>query len=208
MWSVACGPAVETEEGGTTQSSDSTGVDSPAAPTMTEPSTSPVDGMGSSGETGADATTGTSSLDGEFFLAITATPVAPTTPFQFLAEVKVDAGAVAMLLTPLSLEIASVDAPREPVPPPFEVSGSISTDGSFGIEIPELSLPGPTNPITGSDIIASVTLEGVISNDQICGRVSGMITSPASIDLTGSTLAGVRMDGGPLPLPEDLGCAP
>jgi len=151
-------------------------------------------------------TTGAPSVEGEFFLAIFANPVAPTTPFQFVVDVKADSAQVVMLLTPLSLDLQSVDSPREPVPPPFEVSGPIDSDGFFTIEIPTLSIPGSTNPITGSDIEASATLEGVLEMDRICGQVSGMITVPANIDLTGSTLAGVRTDGGPLPLPEDLDC--
>ena len=172
----------------------------------TDPDISSSGGTGSSGGTTVGVTTGDRSIDGEYFLAIFANPIAPTTPFQFLADVKADAGQVVMLLTPLSLDIQSVDSPREPVPPPFEVSGPIDSEGSFTIDIPELSIPGPTNPVTGSDITASATLEGVLAPDRICGRVSGMITVPANIDLTGSTLAGVRTDGGPLPLPADLDC--
>lgn len=207
---LGCGPAVEpeSEAGGSTgpaASTGSSGVNETVAPT--DPSVT----EGSSGdgtESSGGVTTGAPTLDGEFFLAIYATPVAPTTPFQFIADVKAGDGQVVMSLTPLSLDIASVDTPREPVPPPFEVSGPIDADGFFAIEVPELLIPGATNPVTGSDIVASATLEGVIEMDRICGRVSGMITVPANIDLTGSSLAGVRLDGGPLPLPDDLDCAP
>ena len=220
---VGCGPAVETPGGteieaetdaGTAEGSTgarTTSVSMVPEPDPTDPNTSSSEGTGPSGVTTdgvtmGGVTTGAPSMDGEFFLAIFATPVAPTTPFQFLADVKADAGQVVMLLTPLSLDVGSVSTPREPVPPSFEVSGSIDAGGAFRIEVPELALPGSTNPITGSDIVASLTLEGVLGIDRICGRVSGMITVPANIDLTGSTLAGERSEGDPLPLPADLDC--
>lgn len=193
-----------TSSGGLTGSSGVNWTVAPTDPSVTDGSSG--DGTGSSG--GTTTTAGAPTLDGDFFLAIYATPVAPTTPFQFVAEVKAGGGQLVMSLTPLSLDIQSVDTPRDPVPPPFEVSGPLGPDGSFSIEIPQLAISGVANPITGSDIVASATLEGVIEMDRICGRVSGMITVPANIDLTGSSLAGMRLDGGPLPLPDDLDCAP
>ena len=164
------------------------------------------DGVTSDGVTSDGPTTGEPGTDADFFLAIYATPVAPTTPFQFLADVTAEGGQLELSLTPLSLDILSVDTPREPLPPPFVVSGPIAEDGSFTIEIPDLMLIGQANPVTGSDIVASVTLDGVFEQDRICGQVSGAITVPANIDLTGSYLSGMRIDGGPLPSIDDLDC--
>lgn len=188
-------------------------------PNPTEPETSSTEGTGSEGVTsdGSDGvtsdgvtsdgvTTGEPGTEADFFLAIYATPIAPTTPFQFLVDVTAEGGQLVLSLTPLSLEILSVDSPREPLPPPFVVSGPMAADGSFTIEIPELMLIGQANPITGSDIVASVTLDGVFEQDRICGQVSGSITVPANIDLTGSSLSGMRIDGGPLPSIDDLDC--
>ncbi len=215
---LGCGPAVETPGGteieaetevgnpGSSSGGQTTSATVVTEPNPTEPDTSSSEGTGSSGLTSVGVTTGAPSTDGEFFLAIYANPVAPTTPFQFVADVKAGDGQVVMLLTPLSLDIASVDSPREPVPPPFEVSGPIDSDGLFTIEIPNLSIPGSTNPVTGSDIEASATLEAVLEMDRFCGRVSGMITVPAKIDLAGSTLEAVRIEGGPLPLPAQIDC--
>jgi hypothetical protein len=53
---------------------------------------------------------------------------------------------------------------------------------------------GMANPITGSDIVATLALDGVIqSEDLFCGSVTGMVTQPLMLDLMGSTFAGVRV---------------
>lgn len=185
-------------------------------PDPPEPGTSSSEGTGSEGVTSDGSTSDGSTSDGtttgepgteaDFFLAIYATPVAPTTPFQFLADVTAEGGQLELSLTPLSLDILSVDTPREPLPPPFVVSGPLAADGSFTIAIPELMLIGAANPITGSDIVASVTLTGVYEPERMCGQVSGAITVPANIDLTGSYLSGMPLFGGPLPPVDELDC--
>ena len=197
---LGCGPAVETQieastqAGGTGGSSGSTSTDSETSPS------------GSSGPATDGVTTDAPLTGGEFFMALFATSIAPTTPFQFLGDVKAGNGEVVMLLTPLSLDIGAVDAPREPVPPPFEIAGSVEPDGSFVIEVPELLIPGQASPVTSSDIEGSVRIEGLLETDRICARVSGMITVPETTSLNGSTLAGVRLDGDLLPLPSELDC--
>lgn len=103
--------------------------------------------------------------------------------------------------------VGSTDEPRLEVPPALELSGELDADDVFHIVALGMPVPGSANTITGSDIVASLTIDGAFEGDVICARVSGMDQAPANIDLSGSTLSGIPYDGGELPAVEDADCS-
>lgn len=220
---VACGPAVEPEEMsmdsmGSTGSMNSTGsMDTEGVTAGTTVAPDPTDGDGSStfvpdpiDETGSTTDPGPigTVIEGEYYFALPAI-IAQDTPFQFVGTLRADELGISLLLTPLSLDPGSVDTPREEVPPPIELVGIVSAEGQYTIEVPNIELPGSTNPVTGSDLVAQMTIVGAFEGDRFCARVSGMVTVPVNIDLTGSTFEAMpRPVNGGLPLPNEIGCPP
>lgn len=180
---------------------------SSTAPVTTSPATSETN----SGDDGRSSSTTGVAIGDEYYVSI-ATIVAETTPFQFLGTIKAEGGAVGMSLTPLSLDVGSVDSPRELTPPIIELGGRAEPDGLITIVAPEVQLVGAVNPITGSDVVADITIQAEFVGDLLCGRVSGAIIVPANIDLEGSTFAAMPValgpdpDPGDIPLPSDIGC--
>lgn len=224
MMLVACGPAVDSEEeeqssGTEAGSTSASTTDAPdpdpdpgpsTAPVTTSPATSATT-TGVGDDSGSSTTTVGVGVDDQYYVSLAAI-VAETTPFQFLGTVKADGETIGMSLTPLSLDVLSTDSPRELVPPAIEIGGTIDPDGLITIEVPEVQLVGAVNPITGSDVEAELRIQAEFVGDLICGRVSGMITVPANIDLTGSTFSAMPVSLGPdpasedIPLPSDIGC--
>lgn len=139
-------------------------------------------------------------VTGTFHFSLTATPVAPTTPFQFIATTVFTAdaaggGQLDIALQPLSLEILATNTPREFTGDPVLLSFAVDEAGTFDADIGVINLIGDANPVTGSDIVATMQLQGAIQDENIyCGNVGGMVTVPANIDLTGSTFAAIRIN--------------
>lgn len=207
----ACGPVVDGEGDGS--EGESTGT----APTS-DPSTT---GVGPNPTTAQDVATSDdppvldlgeppATLDGVYLLAVAAV-IDPAHPLQWLASVeqeKPSAGGhgLTIVLQSLSLEVGSTNAPREPVGEPLEIHGAFEPDGSFWAETPTVVIPGAANPITGSEIGASMVLEGTVSGrESWCGQVSGQVTQPLMLDLAGSTFAFTPVDGA-LPDPVTAAC--
>lgn len=157
-------------------------------------------------------------VTGTFLFAI-APSLNPATPLQFIAtstfEVAADGsgGTLNMVLQPLSLDVGSTTVPREPVGDPIELLDiAVDAGGAFVVE----SLGGPimvtgeANPITGSDIVADISLMGAIQGeDIICGTAAGEVSSPIVADLSGSTFAAQRIeatDSASLPDPVLAAC--
>jgi hypothetical protein len=73
-------------------------------------------------------------------------------------------------------------------------------DGTFSADLGDVSVPGRANPITGSDIVANVQLTAstrAAADDQpdvFCGQVTGMVTAPIKLDLSGSSFGAVATD--------------
>ncbi|MEM6291506.1 MAG: hypothetical protein AAGA54_09585 [Myxococcota bacterium] len=227
----ACGPAVDTNEseGGSESSGGDTGSTDPSGGSMPQPEPEPE--TGSTPEPATSTTTmtpepGSSVTSGggfddsgdsggidvpqsrSFLIAITATPVSPETPFQFLGEVTTDGFVATFSLTPLTLDVGSTDTPRDPLPPPLVFENiAVDDDGVFAFDAPEVLLPGAANPITGSDIVADLTIEAQFQGEKICGRLGGEIVVPIQLDLAGSTFSGVALlDDGPLPPVSEAQC--
>jgi hypothetical protein len=157
-------------------------------------------------------------VSGTFLFAI-APILNPATPLQFIATNTLviapdgSGATLDMVLQPLSLNVGSTTEPREPVGEPIELLGiPVDASGAFVLE----SLGGPVmvtgeaNPITGSDIVADISLMGAIqSEDLMCGAAGGQVTSPLVADLAGSTFGSQRIeDTDPASLPEPLAECP
>ncbi len=152
-------------------------------------------------------------VTGTFHFALAAV-IAAETPLQFVATTTFtpegDGGTLMMELQPLSLNFGEVTVPREFVGEVVTLSFPVDGAGAFDADLGEVAVTGAANPITGSDIVATLGLTGAIQNEDLfCGIAAGMVTVPANIDLTGSTFAAVRIDAtDPASLPVDVlgGC--
>jgi hypothetical protein len=192
---AACGPVLDPDEtigdsGDDDATSDDTGLDDAtgAGPTTT---------MGLSVTSDEPTTEGPvlPNLTGDHLLAV-AIVIAPETPLQFLATVTQEDSILRMSLQPLSLDPGATTGPRKPVGAPIQATTEIAPDGTFVVELGEVLVTGEANPITGSDIVATLLLEGTVqSSDAWCGDASGAITQPLRLDLLGSTFAGTRVVG-------------
>jgi hypothetical protein len=152
-------------------------------------------------------------LSGTALLAIS-TSVQPDLPLQFLSTVvQKDDGAgnitVDITLQPLSLGLQMVTMPRQPVGEPLTFKDIPVVDGKYVVDAGETMVTGMANPITGSDIVATLKLAAtVVDADFVCGDVTGMVTMPLMTTIDGSTFASVRVDGiDALPTDVTINCA-
>ena len=171
-----------------------------------------TDGVGPGDSTSSDSTSSDSSSSdstthdcgpdnsGVYLLALETAP-APDTPLQFVLTLDVLYGGDCTIATAnatlqsLSLTVGSQTDPREWVGEPL-IFESVEFDamGNFVLDMGEVMITGAANPITGSDISATLVLDGhVVHVDALCGTVSGMLTSPLEFDLAGSTFAAIRL---------------
>lgn len=148
-------------------------------------------------------------ITGTFFVTFAAA-ISPGTPFQLIATTKLTPQADGTAIVDISVQ--PLDAmTREPVGQPLASNGNpVSADGKFMATLAGM-LPGPANPISFSDVTVELTLDAVIrSANRFCGPVTGMVSKPVAIDLTGSEFAAVRIEpgtkGSALPAP-DVSCA-
>ncbi len=207
----ACGPAVDVDDadGGdpSAEGSDTGGTDSDpgtmSSASSVSSSTSPDDDATGSAHLDLGGSTGLPDLSGDHLFAVAAV-IDPAHPLQFLATItQENVGGDAQLtisLQPLALDPQATTTPRTPVGEPTVVQAGFGQDRHFGIELPQIRIPGAANPITGSDIVTSMVIEGdVMSGDLWCGIAFGTVTEPLMLDLQGSTFAGTRVAGGQLP---------
>ena len=155
-------------------------------------------------------------VNGTFLFAIEAVPVATNVYLQFIATVTLDiaddgsGGTRAIDFQPLSLMPTMQNlVPREPVGEVIHVEGvAVSPSGNFRIESlgGDVMVTGEANPITGSDIVADLGIEGFIqSPDLFCGNVFGMVSAPLQLPLDGSTFGAERIAAtDPASLPTDI----
>jgi len=200
-FAVACGPVVGGEPEGTSSADDS----SPSSSSDDEP---PLD------TSAEEATTDKPvmfdlppepepSLSGVYLFALS-TSIDPQHPLQWLANVEHDpsTGAARIDLQSLSLDQSATTFPREPVGDITVLQAGLDDDGTFGIETPEIFVPGAANPITGSDLTASLVIQGQAFGRELwCGEIFGQVTSPLNLDLLGSTFAFEPVLGPDLPDP-------
>lgn len=135
---------------------------------------------------------------GRYLLALEA-PVAPSTPllFRLDAAVAADLTRVDLGIQPLASDMSAT--PRTAVGVEVNVKGAAYDErGHFDAKIPEISVPGSANPISGADIIASVELMGTAlqanGKPVLCGSASGQVTLPIMLDLAGSVFGALKTD--------------
>lgn len=151
-------------------------------------------------------------ISGDFLLAVSTT-VDLSKPLQFIATntVTLDPDGKTMLkvsLQALSLEQGKVTTPRQPVGDPLVFEGIEIVDGKFTLDAGVVMVTGAANPITGSDIVASLIMSGnIMGEDLYCGSVTGDVMSPLMVSIEGSTFAAVRLtDVKVLPDPVVITC--
>jgi len=138
-------------------------------------------------------------VTGTFHFSLAAV-IAETTPLQFIATTTFTAnpdggGQLDVELQPLSLDVLSTTMPREFVGDVIPLSFPVDESGGFTADLGELAVTGAANPITGSDIVATLTLTGAIQDENVyCGIAEGDVTVPTAIPLAGSTFAAVRIN--------------
>ncbi|WP_433930133.1 hypothetical protein AB3662_39995 [Sorangium cellulosum] len=155
---------------------------------------------GSDGEGGSGGGGGGSCLpeagapDGDFFFSLSAY-LSPRAPIVFLSKLTTEAsdGGLSFSLSFQPLEAADR---KTPTGEPFDVGPyEVSADGQFTAELPTIVVPGNANPISGSELEATITLTGALCApaDFVCGDVTGTATRPIALDLKGSTFAMERI---------------
>jgi hypothetical protein len=148
-------------------------------------------------------------MSGTYLLALE-TALGPDTPLQFVTTIEETlnpdgSGVATFTFLPLSLNVGSQTEPRECDPC---MDGGlvfndiqISAAGEFTIDMGLVAVCGGSNPVTGSDIEATLVIEGhIVHVDALCGDITGMLMSPLQADLAGSTFAMLRL--------ADDGCDP
>ena len=136
-------------------------------------------------------------IDGVYLVAVN-TVVSPGLPLQFIGEVTAEIdgmgnGTITVVFQPLSLEQGSTTTPREEVGEALTIDGDIA-DFAFTLPFGETMVTGAANPITGSDIVADLALEGTIRSENAwCGTVTGEVLSPIQVGLEGSYFASTRL---------------
>lgn len=129
--------------------------------------------------------------DTETLLLAIDTVVSPGLPLQGIVWLqRGGAGTVDLELQWLSLDQGSTTEPRELVGDVYSYAGiPVDPDGAFTWDTGVLLIPGAANPITGSDIVVSVSAEVVPMGSPYCGRVGGQVMQPIRVPLEGSTHA-------------------
>jgi len=199
---VGCGPVVDSSDSGGGSQSGSGTMDGSSGKSDSDTSIGPHD-VATSDPLPPDVGGAIlPSIAGEHLFAVAAV-IDPAHPLQWLATVnqKDYAGGATLTvsLQSLALDPQSTTTPRTPVGEPRIIEIGVDADGRFGIELGEVLVPGAANPITGSDIVTTLVLEGsIVNGDLWCGNAFGMVTQPLMLDLNGSTFAGTRILGEPL----------
>lgn len=148
---------------------------------------------------------------GRYLLALS-TSLSPTKPLLFTldAEVSDDLTTIDLTFQPLTTD--GDEEPRTAIGDAFSVDAlPYATDGTFSADLGEVTVPGRANPITGSDIVATVQLiASTHAGDSgtggvVCGQVTGMVSVPLALDLAGSTFGAVLTDE-PQDVQPLLGC--
>ena len=142
-------------------------------------------------------------VTGTFYFTLRAV-IATALPLQFIATTTFTetetGGTLDVTLQALSLLVQETEEPREMVGDPIVLpTAEVDETGAFEVDLGEVSVIGSANPISGSDIVATLSLKGTIqSEDVFCGGVKGNITAPIKAPLSygDSSFAAVRLEEG------------
>lgn len=141
-------------------------------------------------------------FSGRYFMAI-ATSLELSKPIFFDTTVEVDENFVAKFtFQPLKTDLDPFEgnAPRPdartPVGDPIIVENvQLTEEGTFSLTLENATVAGEANPISGGQIVATLTLNGyVLSTTSFCGTLAGDLKEPFPSPLTGSFGAGIVTD--------------
>jgi hypothetical protein len=139
-------------------------------------------------------------FSGRYLLALSTT-LAPAQPILFSSDVDVAADLETIDVTFQPLTTDAADPPRAATGESLEVDGvPYDEDGSFGFDLGEVTVPSDANPISGSAIVATVTITATAFPMTaelpalFCGEASGMVSVPLALDLAGSTIGAVETE--------------
>jgi hypothetical protein len=139
-------------------------------------------------------------FSGRYLLALSTT-LAPGQPILLACDVAVAADLETLELTVQPLTTDANDTPRVPTGDSLVVSDvPYAQDGSFSADLGEVTVPGAANPISGSDIVATVAITATaypMSAElpaHFCGEATGMVSVPLALDLAGSTITALEAD--------------
>ena len=152
-------------------------------------------GTGGAGATNASGSSGGSCLEAlpERYTMALAVELGQATPILFSADVAADGDELLLQLTPLVTPYRKgVDTeaflPMEPFGDALMFTTSpLGLDGSFTFDGSDLRVPGVANPFGPSEIVAKLSFSGSScgSAAPLCGTVSGEVTQPIVIELSG-----------------------
>jgi hypothetical protein len=136
------------------------------------------------------------------FLVIVATTADPNAKLQFIATTSVNStdvpASVSLTMQPLCTQRKQCGL-GDPVGAPVTVpAASLSPECAASIGQFSMAIPGGANTLSGSDAVASFSMElSVSSEDFYCGSVSGSITAgEAEIPVDGSSFGANRIHNG------------
>jgi len=144
-------------------------------------------------------------VTGHFLLAVSTT-LSPGMPLQFVSDVTLTKTGDTATIS-IQAQALRVDT-RTPTGNIITVAAQpVAADGTFSLPFGSTMVSGDANPITGSDIVADLTLKGVTrSTNRLCGNITGMVLMPIALDLAGSTWGAIRIApgtiGSALPAPD------
>ena len=145
------------------------------------------------------------------FLLVVSTTLDPSLPLQGYVTATPNGSTVDLTLQWLSLSPGSTNAPRQPVGDVYAYAGlPYDANAGFAWTTGIILIPGAANPLTGEDLVGSITVAAELSGVDaplFCGAADGQITMPFDAALAGSTHSmTVVPDVGQLPSPVALGC--
>ncbi|WP_437588410.1 hypothetical protein [Sorangium sp. So ce1000] len=133
-------------------------------------------------------------VDGDFLFSLSAY-LNPRAPILFVTSLTTEASDDGLSFSLTFQPLKAADR-RTPTGDPFDVGPfELSADGTFTAELPTLVVPGDANPISGSELEATITLSGALCApaDFVCGDITGTAARPVSLDLRGSTFTMERI---------------
>jgi hypothetical protein len=178
---AACESTVETEDHGVGGSGAGSGAQTGF----------PSNGGATKGTTGSSGAGCPSALwlSGTHLLTVSV-KLNPQKAFALNANIEVTEGP-SSLNGSMALQPLSAMDQQTPVCAPLSFENlPVSADGSFVWNLGQVSICGEANPISGSELVTTLILEGAFCSAPhfACGNVSGIVTAPLpDFDLTGST---------------------
>lgn len=161
-------------------------------------------GAGGEGTGGAAACTlpAAAEADGTYLFSLAA-KLNPQKAIVLDTTMTTEAGADGGLVVNLSMQPLSGMDQATPVGEPIVRNDlAVAADGTFDWDFGQVTVAGAANPLTFSDIEATLQAQGTLctqSPDFICGTITGIVTKPLNMfDLSnGSTFTMQKYEGSP-----------